>query len=180
MADDPATAHAWRSQTVSTLDPPEYQLRSTNNRRKRDAKRAKQTYCRGLITKFETSQAKALYRECSEDEVLDRRTQLSEIFRECADVFSALWAQKVALSSLDRDKLLKQPFDVHSREFEAHASHKLDEGETELDGKPIQLIVEPAIIAWGNEYGEGYDQYKVWTKAVVWVSSPVASDIRIQ
>ena len=174
MQDDPATAHAWRSQTVSSLDPPEYQLRSTNTRRKEDAKKAKQMYYRELITQFESSRARALYREFSEQDELDRRTQLSEIFRECGDVFSALWAQKVAVSSLARERLLKRPFDVRSREFEAHAFHKLEEGETDLDGKPIQLIVEPAIVAWGNEYGRGYDRYKVWTKAVVWVSSPVA------
>ena len=170
--DDPGTAHNWRSQTVSSIDPPEYHLRPSNRVRKGDAKRRKENYYRELITEFEGSRARALYRECSQDEVLERRTQLSEIFRECGDLFSALWAQKVEIGSFGGRELLKKPFEVYSREIEAHASHKLEEGDRELDGKPIQLVVEPAIVAWGNEYGEGYDQYKVWTKAVVWVSSP--------
>lgn len=146
-----------------------------NTARKDEAKKRKENYYRGLITQFETSPARAFYRECSQDEILERRTELLEIFRASGDLFSGLWAQKVEIGSLGRRKLLKKAFEVQSREFEAHASHRLEEGDRELNGKPIQLVVEPAIVAWGNEYGEGYDQYKVWAKAVVWVSTPTSN-----
>jgi hypothetical protein len=132
-------------------------------------------YYKELINEFEASRVQALYRDCSQEEVVERRTKLRDIFWESGDLFSALWAQKVEIGSFGRGQLLQKPFDVHSREVEAHASHKLEEGDRELNGKPIQLVVEPAIVAWGNEFGEGYDKYKVWAKAVVWLSSPPRS-----
>lgn len=157
---------------MSSIDPPEYQIRPSSRARKEDAKRRKELYYRQLIDDFEKSRARALYRGCNQDEALERRTQLLQIFRDAGDLFSALWAQKVEIGTLGGKELLKTPFDVQSRKVEAHASHMLEEGDKDLDGKPIQLVVEPAIVAWGNEYGEGYNQYKIWTKAVVWMSTP--------
>ena len=90
-----------------------------------------------------------------------------------------LWAQKVFISVLGAKELLKQPFRANSEEYEAHATHKLELGDTTMDGKSIQLVVEPAIVAWGNERGESYHLRKVWSKAVVWLSSSPAEQPNI-
>ena len=54
---------------------------------------------------------------------------------------------------------------------EPHAAHKLEENDNSKDGMPIQMVVEPGILAYGNEQGESYEVSKVWGKAVVWLSS---------
>jgi hypothetical protein len=49
----------------------------------------------------------------------------------------------------------------------AHRLHLLDEDDTRLDGKRILLCVQPAILAFGSENAEHYNQHKVWSPAVV-------------
>ena len=68
---------------------------------------------------------------------------------------------------------LNDVFRHDSEKCKAHTSHKseLEEEEARLDGLPIQMVVEPAIVAYGNERGESYGHRKVWAKAVVCVSS---------
>lgn len=72
---------------------------------------------------------------------------------------------------MDSGFLLKEPFHIGSDECEAHAAHKLEEDDKSKDGMLIQMVVEPAILAYGNEQGESYEVSKVWGKAVVWLSS---------
>ena len=124
-----------------------------------------------LITKFESSQAQFLYRPSDEAGLLERRTQLLNVFRSIGELTSRLWTQKVYVSTLGLNDLSKGPFHVDSTLVEAHKSHKLEEKDSSLDGVPIEMVVEPAIVAWGNERGESYDTYKVWAKAVVWMPS---------
>jgi hypothetical protein len=125
------------------------------------------------VTRFETSSANVLFRDISEDKVVERRTQLLEIFKAAGPVFSSLWSQRECLTAFGREIYLNTAFRIDSSQVEPHALHQLDEDEkdTKMDGMPIQLVVEPAIVAWGNERGENYDQFKIWSKAVVWLSS---------
>lgn len=131
----------------------------------------RERYYRELVTKFECSGARLLYRKLNEQAQLERRTRLVEIFQLTGELFAALWAQKVYISVVDLKDLVKRPFINGGELLEAHAVHKLEDGDTELDGMPVQMVVEPAILAWGNEKGEAYGTSKIWAKAVVWMSS---------
>ena len=152
--------------TVGLFDPQE-QDSAHHSTTAQEAQMRRDKYYRMLITKFESSKAKFLYRECDEAGLLKRRMQLSNIFRSIGELTSRLWAQKVYISILGLKDLSQTPFTVKSNVFEAHATHKLEEDDTSLDGSPIERVVEPAIVAWENERGESYDVYKVWAKAVV-------------
>ena len=68
-----------------------------------------------------------------------------------------MWSQKNNICVQGLKELYKQPFKIDSDLFEAHPLHKLDEDDTSMDGKPSQMVVEPAILAWGNGNGESYD-----------------------
>ena len=47
-----------------------------------------------------------------------------------------------------------------------------------LDGRRVQAVIQPAIVAYGNEDGTNYDRHKIWAKAVVWVGPAVSSSGR--
>ena len=139
----------------------------------REAFDRREQYYKTLVQDFISSNAQALFRSCSEDDVQRRYTQLLETFRATGEVTCKLWTQKVWITTTGRKELLHKRFFTKSTDAEAHAAHasKLDAEGTSFDGMPIQLVVEPGIVAWGNERGNHYDEKKVWLKAVVWISS---------
>lgn len=94
-----------------------------------------------------------------------------DLFCSAGDLFSRLWSQKAYIRTIGSRFLLKEPFRIGLDYCEAHAAHKLEEDDESKDGMPIQMVVEPGIFAFGNEQGESYEVYKVWGKAVVWLSS---------
>jgi hypothetical protein len=58
---------------------------------------------------------------------------------------------------------------------------RLDCDSHEFDGRFVDMVIEPGILAWGNERGENYDQHKVWSPATVWIApEPLAAQPRIE
>ena len=172
--DNPAAAHLWRAQTVAAIDPPSHSMAPIDLARRQEAAKRKEKFYRHLVTRFETSSAHVLFRrDINEENLVERRTQLMEIFKAAGQVFTSLWSQRECLGAWGRETYLKTPFQIDNPEVEPHASHKLDteDGDKRMDGMPIQLVVEPAIVAWGNKRGENYDHPKIWSRAVVWLSS---------
>ncbi|MCJ1432674.1 hypothetical protein MMC27_002031 [Xylographa pallens] len=167
-------AHAWRSQTVELIELPEQEVHPSTSPDIPEAPQRKENYYRKLVTDFESSNAQILYRECEDRVIVRRRIQLVELFRSIGELTSKLWLQKVAIRVVGSDQLLKVRFENGDDLLDAHAIHKLEDGDTCMDGMPIQVVVEPAIVAGGNERGESYEEFKVWGKAVVWMSSGAA------
>lgn len=128
-------------------------------------------YYTELAYAFERLDARLLYRECDEEEETARLNHLVDLFCSAGDLFSRLWSQKVYIGTLDSPVLLRKPFDIGQDYYEAHATHKLEVSDKSKDGMPIQIVVEPGILAYGNELGESYEEFKMWGKAVVWLSS---------
>ena len=159
FVEDTAAIHLWRSQTVELIAKDGALAQSRREK-----------YYGVLVSKFESSSAQFLYRESDKQHTLERRTQLLEIFRSTGEMFSRLWSQKACIEVWDLHTISKYLFKLESDHLEAHATHKLEAGDTSMDGKPIEIVVEPAIIAWGNERGESYNTHKVWAKAVVRMS----------
>ena len=139
--------------------------------KRQEVKNRREKYYSELVNDFEQSPARLLYRDCSGHACSNRRKQLLDIFCPTGEYFSRLWAQKAYIDVLDLTDLKKIPYQNDSDLLEAHAVHNLENGDERMDGMPVQMVVEPAIIAWGNEQGENYDARKIWAKAVVWMSS---------
>ena len=55
--------------------------------------------------------------------------------------------------------------------MEAARAVRLEENDAALDGRPIPVVVQPLITARGTPKGKDYQKRKIWSKAVVWVSS---------
>lgn len=99
-----------------------------------------------------------------------RRKELFEIIQAAGELFSFLWKQKVYIESRLED-YQGQAFKAASNQLEAHPALRLEDGDPRMDGSLIDLVVQPAILAWGNEEGTAYNESKVWAKAVVWLGA---------
>lgn len=140
---------------------------------KASAKRREERYDE-LVDQFDKGRSSCLYRPCTQSELFRRRTSLKNLLHDTGEYLTRLWSQKVYIEILDLAELRHNPFKIAAEEYEPHNRLKLDDeqNDTRLDGWPIQAVVQPAIVAYGNEQGEEYAKLrKIWSKAIVWVSS---------
>lgn len=76
-------------------------------------------------------------------------------------------------SGIECQGLLSLPknFNHRSKDMEAHQLHngELEDDDKALDGKPILLVTQPAIIAIGRSDGSDYCAKRVLKKAIVWM-----------
>jgi hypothetical protein len=162
---DNSLAHRWRSLTLLMVDPPEHESKAQlknfqESLRRKDAYYHRATdmfdeYARPIMRKHDTA---------------IRRKELFEIIQATGELFSSLWKQKVHIETRLED-FHRKPFNVASNQLESHPALHLEEGDTKMDGSLIEMVVQPAILAWGNEEGKDYNEYKVWAKAVVWLGA---------
>jgi hypothetical protein len=159
-------AHAWRSQTLRMVDPPEQQSKGQSS----SHLQKKEEYYHHTTFLFDSGPARVLYRQCDSQHASQRHKELLEIMRTAGQLFISLWKQKVFIAAWGLEKFQKMPFSIASNEMMAHPAMGLEEGDTRMDGWPVQMVVQPAIVAFGNEDGSNYNEYKVWAKALVWLS----------
>lgn len=150
------------------IDPHEQELGVQAGYRHESVER-KERYYQEMARIFETTYARVFYRPSDDHQ---RRKELYEIIRATGELFTSLWKQKAHIVCRGLDHFQSKPFTVTSDLMTAHAAYRLDEADIRLDGLPVQMVVQPAILAYGNEEGKNYDEYKVWAKAVVWCGSP--------
>lgn len=91
---------------------------------------------------------------------------LADIYAFASQLSLSVWTQRSSI------ECLKLPQDIrffHGNELmSAHAIHHLDDEEdTRLDGQPIIAMIQPAVLAFGNDDAEHYEQYKIWAEAIV-------------
>jgi hypothetical protein len=157
---DEQKAHTWRSLTLQNLsttrDP------NTETFLQEMTKRL----VRGLVTRFLTSPAHTLLRKVGNNEAGHQRAQeLQLLYKGAAQLALSLWTQRAFMTCQSLREL--PPFTVTNPMMRAHRLHLLDEDDTRLDGKRLLLCVQPAILAFGSENAEHYNQHKVWSPAIV-------------
>lgn len=131
-----------------------------------DSLRSKEDYYNRYATGFESSSAKVLFRP---DDGTQRVQELLEIIRTAGKISASLWKQKIFFECWGMEKFRDIPFSAASEVMRAHSTHGLEDNDTRFNGRQIYMVVQPAIVAFGNEEGKNYHEYKVWAKAVVWV-----------
>ncbi|ERF72260.1 hypothetical protein EPUS_02147 [Endocarpon pusillum Z07020] len=111
---------------------------------------------------------KALLRDIDDEEATVRRAELRGLFERAGNLACHLHGQHVKIQVLLSPQEIGN-FHVNSKIMEAHTTMDIEEDDHSWDGKPIDLVMHPGLLAYGNECGENYDQFKVWSKAVVWM-----------
>lgn len=148
------------------VDPPEYGSGALNGNYLESVRRKEEYYKFSTIT-FDSSSARVLYRPSDGSQ---RQKELYNIIRTAGELFASLWKQKVFIASWGLEKFQFKKFSSASNEMMAHPAHNLEDGDDRLDGCRVRMVVHPAIVAYGNEEGHNYHEYKVWAKASVWVA----------
>jgi len=94
------------------------------------------------------------------------------LFQEAASLAMRLWRQRTDVRCRYYSHLLKERFSVDSPVMQAHALYKLDDPhDHSLDGKPLRMVVHPAVLRMGTHDADKYDESQVWAKAVVWLDA---------
>jgi hypothetical protein len=101
------------------------------------------------------------------DRRLRKLESLSRIQARFGELALQLWSTKLNIIYHHRE-YGNIPFALVS---EASRVVRLDEYDTALDGRPIQVVVQPMIAAFGTPNGKEYQKRKIWAKAVVWISN---------
>ncbi|KAL4933395.1 uncharacterized protein BDV17DRAFT_251822 [Aspergillus undulatus] len=161
QVNEPAS-HIWRSNTIRNLSARSSSASTTQSYlgSKLDG------ICNRFVTEFLAGPAHALLNENDRDA---HSRELRSLYKSAAQLALALWSQR---SFIATHKLHDLPwFTVTSALMEVHRLQHLDEDDTSMDGKGILLVVQPAVLAFGSEDADRYDEYKVWAPAVVLVYS---------
>ncbi|OJJ42092.1 hypothetical protein ASPZODRAFT_137510 [Penicilliopsis zonata CBS 506.65] len=97
-------------------------------------------------------------------------TSLANIFITAAETSNKLWLRKSYIEVRTMETL--SPTFVHDMELlKAHRLHNrvLDDDPTALDGAPIHIVTQPAVLVHGLSDGTDYSQTWLWKAAVVWM-----------
>ncbi|KAL4995031.1 hypothetical protein BDV10DRAFT_188493 [Aspergillus recurvatus] len=156
-----AESHIWRSQTIRSL--------STSSDLKAQPFLAAriEPICRHFVSDLLSGPIRFLLRS-GEDPVESYNNwvqELQSLYKGAAHLALILWGQRASIAVRTLHEL--PLFGIENQELSAHRLHHLDEDDTRLDGKEALLLVQPAILAFGSESAEHYDQHKVWAPAVV-------------
>jgi hypothetical protein len=126
--------------------------------------------CRYLTDVFYDGPARHLLKATDEGVLNQGFQDLEGISQYAGEISHRVWSQQAILEVLGLPKLKNLPFSVHSEHMQAHALHLLeDDDDDSCDGKPVNLVVHPAVLAYGGGSGEDYGTHRVWMKAVVWL-----------
>lgn len=127
---------------------------------------------RRLATSFE-EMFEPLLKNVTEQEAIKRHDELVGICREAGNLAYKLWSQKTQMK-LKMVFGRKSLFHIRSEIMQPHASMLCDHDSHEYDGRIVELCVEPALLAFGNEQGQAYNEYKIWMSATVWIGEDVS------
>ncbi|KAL4745918.1 hypothetical protein BDW72DRAFT_198191 [Aspergillus terricola var. indicus] len=156
-----AESHIWRSQTIRGLST----ARGVEAQPLLAAR--VEPICRQFVSDLLSSPIRFLLR-IGEDPAQSYNKWVQELlslYRGAARLALVLWGQRASIATRTLHELPR--FRIENEELSAHRLHHLDEDDTRLDGKEALLLVQPAILAFGSESAEHYDQHKVWAPAVV-------------
>ncbi|CEJ55733.1 hypothetical protein PMG11_01971 [Penicillium brasilianum] len=168
---NPEGGHAWRSQLLRLLDPilrtdkdEPPQLETT----KRRSQTAQEEATKDIIQYFMTGSAAHII--CTPLKDAKAIGELERIFRTAVHMSHKLWLRR---SSLEIQTLQELPSHFNSghvllRPHSLHSNALTDNGAA-LDGQPIRIVVQPAILVRGKSDGSEYEHAVVLKPAVVWM-----------
>jgi hypothetical protein len=148
-------AHSWRAKTVEALNTGPA------------SRTAFEKYCDHVIDKFFHSYGPLLHPEMQEQ----ARQTLREPVVKFGEFAIQLWSMRSDVRFGELPYFSKRPFALRSDEMRVARAVRLGDYDTSLDGRPIQVVVQPLITAYGTPDGRKYQRRRIWSKAVVWVSS---------
>lgn len=88
------------------------------------------------------------------------------MIEEAGALSAILWKQRSLPEVQGLSAFSDKAFSAASKTMRVHESQR---SLKETEGLPVGMVVQPAIVAWGNENANNYDMDRVWLKASVWL-----------
>jgi len=126
-----------------------------------------------------TKRYHSLFRMMDTQETEECHAELVEMFEAAGRLALQLWSQKSEIKC-EIFAAFTKPFHQATELVEAHATITPEAEEGNLNGLPIDLVVEPAILAFGNSEGQKYSDYKIWMKATVLIFQKATNHLERQ
>ena len=129
---------------------------------------ARTQYATSLVHKFVNGPARFLLDPANLD---SREGRLEEEMSLAMQLSARLWSQRSRVGCLDLQTFRDATFCASGNYLEAHQSQERDiDPPNFYDGLPVEMVVQPAIVAFGTEDGQGYSAIsRVWLKGRVWI-----------
>lgn len=163
-------ANIWRSQTVRLLHPPVSQHDKPSETVRCDVEQATRDACRDAARVFASGPASLLTQGLADAQREECRRSLEALFEGAGKLAVRLWTLRPAIRCDYLPDLQHRLFAVDSPAMQAHALHKLDDpADDRFDGRPVKIVVHPAVFGMGTHDADAYDRPRVWAKAVLWL-----------
>lgn len=174
---DEKEAHLWRSKVIRLLTFPgtETSAGGASVHATLDGYKARRlVFCDDFARSFLETPVKHLIRKSQLDSQIDQVFEsLKTVVQFATEVSSRLWSRRTSLKVHGMASLLQTPFSAESHIMEAHAIHRIYEGDTECDGWRVGIVVHPVVMGLGNSDRTDYKTERVWMKAEVVLLEPV-------
>ncbi|KAK4892652.1 hypothetical protein LTR27_008928 [Elasticomyces elasticus] len=168
---DQRQAHLWRSDTLRSLTPDKHDTSEAASKLRELQQHEVVEQCILAAKAFELGAARFLIQPLEAPLKDSFRTSLATLFEEAGGLAMRLWTQRTGIECHFRQQLANEKFAVDSHIMQAHPLHKLDDPDDHrLDGRPVKLLLHPAVLRIGTHDAENYHESRVWAKAVVWLN----------
>ena len=148
--------------------------------RQRELKGARKQHYGVLVRSFLSGLAMLLLkRDQTEQEIESRGRQLFEEIYNAGELSCKLLSQRSIMKCLGLRGFLGKDFRKLRPEYtRVHPLSGHGDDDMHLHNSlPIRMVVQPGIVAYGNEEGENYSQPpRVWLQALVWVEYTEAEE----
>lgn len=141
----------------------------SEERVKSDTEAMRQKVCSRHATSFLEGPARNLLHTAQEDATPDQVQRLENIFQAAGKLSYQLWTQRTFFQCQGLQDLEAEPISIDSEILEMHPLVHFDEDPARLNERPVTMVVNPLVKAWGTDEAEDYDRSRVLAKAVVWL-----------
>jgi hypothetical protein len=96
--------------------------------------------------------------------------EVAALYQAAGRLSLELWVQRPLVQCKFLSQLSRSRFDSMNVALKAHPLHKHDDREDHsLDGRPIKVVMHPAVFAAGTHEGERYGEEQCWAPAILWL-----------
>ncbi|EXJ74096.1 uncharacterized protein A1O5_02390 [Cladophialophora psammophila CBS 110553] len=169
----PDTKHKLRVTILRAIDPPLVeggQMTSSTTQQEMPVERVER--CKEIVSHIIT-EVSVLLKDITNEEQNGRENQLLHIVESAMELSHTTSVQYPNVQFYFLDNLKKPEFELEKFWFKPHDVLKIttDEEAQALVGEPIDLVVAPAVVRYGDKDGENYKRGQLVFQGSAWIAS---------
>ncbi|KIW91938.1 uncharacterized protein Z519_06920 [Cladophialophora bantiana CBS 173.52] len=169
----PNTKHKLRVTILRAIDPSPVeggQLTSSTTQQEMSVERVER--CKEIVSHI-VAEVSMLLKDVNDEERNARESQLLHIVENAMELSHAISVQYPTVQFYFLDNLKKPEFELKKFWFKPHDVLKIttDEEAQALVGEPIDIVVAPAVVRYGDKDGENYERGQLVSQGSAWIAS---------